>query len=286
LSQSSRRVALLLLASLTTSALLAAQAPGRPTTGAQGAAAPAGAAVPASPYRAQQRSPADSAYIAVLENVNQQLALRWEPVNVIVTLMAVVVAVLGLVFAGGTVMAGWLLYRQSSEFREQSAQSIREHRAILGAIVESWRRETDAAFAAKMAEYDQSIVEQQAKLDHLTGASAEQRQQVERDIERLKRERDAASASELEKFGAAVAASPLHAGRRSQQIAAPPALDLGASFAVPGKRMSSHSIPQRRFCTSCGEEFLLGEEPAGTMERSSTGTREVYCTNCGAKNHV
>jgi hypothetical protein len=285
MSRSSRSAALLLLASLTSASLLAAQAPGSGTAAPRQAIAPAAAPAPALHAPAIQRTSADSAYIAVLENVNQLLALRWGPVNVIVTLMAVVVAVLGLVFAGGTVVAGWLLYRQSREFREQSEQSIREHRAILGAIVESWKRETDAAFAAKLAEYDAAIVEQQAKLDHLTGASAE-RQQVERDIERLKRERDAASAGELEKLGAAAPPGPAHAGRRSQQFAPSPAMGYGGALGTPGRRPSSFSLPERRYCTACGEEFLVGEEPAGTMERSITGMREVYCTNCGAKHLV
>jgi hypothetical protein len=285
MSRSLRSVTLLLVASLTSASLLAAQAPRSRTGAAAAAVSPAAAPGPTPLAPAIQRTSADSAYIAVLENVNQLLALRWGPVNVIVTLMAVVVAVLGLVFAGGTVMAGWLLYRQSREFREQSEQSIKEHRAILGAIVESWKRETDAAFAAKMAEYDQSIVEQQAKLDHLTGASAE-REQVERDIERLKRERDAASAGELEKLGAGAPPGPGHAGRRSQQFAASSAAGYGGALGAPGRRLSSFAVPERRYCTSCGNEFLLGEEPAGTMERSITGMREVYCTNCGAKNLV
>jgi hypothetical protein len=89
--------------------LLAAQAPGSRASAPRQAIAPAGAAAPAPHVPAIQRTSADSAYIAVL----------------------------GLVFAGGTVVAGWLLYRQSREFRDKSEQSIREHRAILGAIVES-----------------------------------------------------------------------------------------------------------------------------------------------------
>ena len=279
-----RRWALLLVSCLIAGSL-PAQTPRQATTVAHGAVAPAGPAA-TTVVAPAPRSRADSAYIAVLENVNQQLALRWGPVNVIVTLMAVVVAVLGLVFAGGTVMAGWLLYRQSSEFREQSEQSIREHRAILGAIVESWRRETDAAFAAKMAEYDQSIVEQQAKLDHLTGASAEQRAQVERDIERLKRERDAASAIELEKFGASGPAGPGHGGRHSQALAATAAADHGGPFAAVGKRMSSFGAPARRYCTSCGHELPIAELAVATMEHSITGTSEVVCTRCGARNQV
>lgn len=268
-----RRLTLLALACLTSASLLLAQAPQRPAPHASSPGSPAASEAVAPATSAAHRTPADSAYLALLQNVNQQLSLRWGPVDVIVTLMAVVVAVLGLVFAGGTVAAGWLLYRQSREFREQSEQSIREHRAILGAIVETWRRETDAAFEAKMAEYDQSILDQQAKLDALTGASAEQRAQVERDIQRLKRERDAASASELEKIGAA-------------GVAGATPLAFTGSFAVPGRRMTGFIASERRHCTSCGQEFLVPEAPPGTTEHSTSGAREVYCAHCGAKNRV
>jgi hypothetical protein len=236
------------------------------------AAPPPGAPATALPAQGAPRAALDSAYLALLEKVNDQLSLRWGPLEVVATLIAAVVAVLGLVFAGGTVMAGWLLYRQSREFREQSEQSIREHRAILGAIVETWRRETDAAFEAKMAEYDKSIVDQQAKLDALTGASAEQREQVERDIERLKRERDAASASELEKLGGA-GATPGLGG-------------FTGTFSVPGRRMSGFLAAERHRCTTCGRELPLPELPAGTAEHAIPGTREVFCAHCGAKNRV
>jgi DNA-directed RNA polymerase subunit RPC12/RpoP len=218
--------------------------------------------------------------------VNHQLSLRWGPLEVIATLMAVVVAVLGLVFAGGTVMAGWLLFRQSREFREQTEQSIREHRAVLAAIVESWRRETDAAFVAKMAEYDQSIVDQQAKLDALTDASAGQRAELERHIAHLKRERDAASAIELEKLGAAGAAGPALGGRRSQQLSAVPALGMTGAFASAARRPGGYVAPEHRHCTSCGQEFLVPESPGGTMELTTSGSREVYCSHCGARNLV
>jgi hypothetical protein len=280
LSRSSRRVVLLALLFLTSAAFLSAQAPQRAGTVVRGAVPADGAAAQAAPGLVLQRAPADSAYIVLLEKLNDQLGWRWNPINVTVTLMAVVVAVLGLVFAGGTVVAGWLLFRQGREFREQSEQSIREHRAILGAIVESWRRETDAAFAAKMAEYDQSIVEQQAKLDHLTGASAEQRAQAERDLERLKRERDAASAGELEKIGGAGPAGPGHAGRRSQALSATPALG------TPGIRLSSYAAPARRYCTSCGHELPVAEIAVATLEHSITGASEVVCTRCGARTLV
>jgi len=255
---------------------LGAQAPRRAGTGAAGAqarAAPSPGALAASPSGPAVRSPGDSAYIALLERVNDQVSLRWGPLDVTVTLMAAVVAVLGLLFAAGTVMAGWLLFRQSREFREQSEQSIREHRAVLAAIVETWRRDTDAAFEAKMAEYDQSIADQQAKLDRLTGASAEQRAQAERDLERLKRERSAASASELERLGAG--------GAGASAMAA-----LTGTFPIPGRRLSGFMAADRRFCATCGREFPVPEPPAGTAEPAIPGTREVFCAHCGAKNRV
>ncbi len=251
---------------------LAAQAARRSAPPAVAAARPDSAAASRSPGPPAPRSPGDSAYVALLERVNAQVTQRWGPLDVTVTLMAVVVAVLGLLFAAGTVMAGWLLFRQSREFREQSEQSIREHRAVLGAIVETWRRETDAAFEAKMAEYDQSIADQQAKLDALTGASADQREQVERDLERLKRAREAASASELEKIGGAGAAPGLAA--------------LTGTFPIPGRRLSGFMASERRHCTSCGREFPVPEPPTGTAEHAVPGTREVFCAHCGAKNRV
>jgi uncharacterized protein YukE len=273
---------------LTLAASLSAQAPDRAAASARPGArsvvpvqAPLGDSVPSS---WELRAHSDSAYIALLERLNDQLGWRWNPINVTVTLMAAVVAVLGLVFAGGTVMAAVMLYRQSREFREQSELSIREHRAVLSAIVETWRRETDAAFEAKMAEYDQSINEQQAKLDRLTGGSTEQREQLQRDIDRLKRERDAASAIEMEKLGAAGTAAP--AGRRSQQIATGGGLPFTGEFRVPGRRVTGFVGPERRFCTTCGQEFLLPEPPAGTGEHPVPGTREVFCTRCGARNRV
>lgn len=266
----------LALACLASAWPLAAHATPRSDTPALGravqAAPPSGAPAATLPAQGAPRAAVDSAYLALLEKVNDQLSLRWGPLEAIATLMAVVVAVLGLVFAGGTVMAGWLLYRQSREFREQSEQSIREHRAILGAIVETWRRETDAAFEAKLAEYDKSIVEQQAKLHALTGASAEQREQVERDIERLKRERDAASASELEKIGGG-GATPGLGG-------------FTGTFSVPGRRMSGYLAAERHRCTTCGREFPVPEAPAGTAEHALPGTREIFCAHCGAKNRV
>lgn len=266
-------LALACVASAWTSGADATPRSGTPSLGAAvQATPPAGAPATAAPAQGAPRAAVDSAYLALLEKVNDQLSLRWGPLEVIATLMAAVVAVLGLVFAGGTVMAGWLLYRQSREFREQSEQSIREHRAILGAIVETWRRETDAAFEAKMAEYDKSIVEQQAKLHALTGASAEQREQVERDIERLKRERDAASASELEKIGGAAGAPGLGG--------------FTGTFPVPGRRMSGFLAAERHFCTTCGREIPVPEAPPGTAEHAIPGTREIFCAHCGAKNRV
>lgn len=287
-----RTLASLAVACLVLAASLAAQTPDRAAVPPRGDAASAARTVipvqaslgDSVPSAWELRARSDSAYIALLERLNEQLGWRWNPINVTVTLMAGVVAVLGLVFAGGTVMAAVMLYRQSREFREQSELSIREHRAVLGAIVETWRRETDAAFQAKMAEYDKSIVDQQAKLDRLTGGSAEQREQLQRDIERLKRERDAASAMEMEKLGAAGPAP--HGARRSQQLAPGAGLPFTGEFAVPGRRVTGFVGPERRFCTTCGQEFLLPEPPAGTGEHPVPGTREMFCTRCGARNRV
>ncbi|MBX2952316.1 MAG: hypothetical protein KF870_07410 [Leadbetterella sp.] len=58
-------------------------------------------------------------YFEILKSTNEQLNNYWTPVNWSFTWLSILMAVLGLLFAGGSIWAGIFIYRQGADFRRE-----------------------------------------------------------------------------------------------------------------------------------------------------------------------
>ncbi|MDT4865752.1 hypothetical protein FQZ97_1005750 [compost metagenome] len=58
-------------------------------------------------------------YFEILRSTNEQLNNYWTPVNWSFTFLSILVTVLSLLFAGGSIWAGIFIYRQGQDFKKQ-----------------------------------------------------------------------------------------------------------------------------------------------------------------------
>ena len=95
-------------------------------------AVPAPAPVPVSPSATRHGDSVlarvDSHYVAILEKTNQQLSLWWNPYGIFV-------GALGALFTAGAVVAAYLIFRQSREYRATIDAAIADYRVVLDALL-------------------------------------------------------------------------------------------------------------------------------------------------------
>jgi ribosomal protein S27AE len=68
-------------------------------------------------------------YLDILEKTNQQLSLWWNPFSVLI-------GALGILFTILTIIAAYIIYRQSKEHKEILNESVRKNEAILNKLIE------------------------------------------------------------------------------------------------------------------------------------------------------
>jgi hypothetical protein len=127
-----------------------------------------------SPARVEVR--ADSLHIALLERVNSQLSLVWNP-------LGVMIGALGVLFAVGAIASGLILYRQGREYRSLLEKAIAEN----GRVVTAYLEEKGAHFEAMRQALDEHLARSRSELAQLSGEQKTQMQQYVDRLEALQR---------------------------------------------------------------------------------------------------
>lgn len=115
-------------------------------------------------------------YIDLLEKTNQQMSYWWGP-------LGAAIAFLGLLFAVGAIVAGYLLYRQSRDYRVQLAEVLAASQAeVTGAVA---RYETIIAdlIATTNSRIEGVVSELQERAET---ATEERKAEIEKEIGRLR----------------------------------------------------------------------------------------------------
>jgi hypothetical protein len=117
---------------------------------------------------------ATSTQLEAAERINGQLALGWTP-------WSTFIAALGLLFAVGAIAAGYLLYRQGSDFRQQLTQQREAADRTLAAQI----REHESTYAGMVQAHQDAIADQRETLAVFLSGAREQFTQAHGELEEL-----------------------------------------------------------------------------------------------------
>lgn len=185
-------------------------------------------------------------YSSVLEKTNQQLGLWYNPYGIAIGILAVLVAIIA-------IGVGYALWRNSKEQKDLFAQWLSEQEKI----AKQNRDEAKEAFS--------SLIEEQKQ--KLTTAVGDQKEMIEKEIERLKKERAYISVS-----------------------SSPSSSLLGLSATGPSGPgyagyFSTLWDTKELICTHCGKKFKYTDDgPFSITLRSMEKT--IFCTHCGKSNII
>lgn len=122
----------------------------------------------------------NSEYTQILEKTNAQLSLWWNPYGVFI-------AALGILFAILAILAAYLIYRQSKDYKDLLKTSIDEHRAALEKLI----GEKNNQFKLLESSLDKTILEYNQKLNSVTDENKAQITEFIRQLENQKEYIDA-----------------------------------------------------------------------------------------------
>jgi hypothetical protein len=227
---------------------------------------------------------ADSLYISLLERVNEQVSLSANP-------MAVLVSALGVLFTIGGIITAIALWRQSSDFRNQRDQTLREAGKQVEAALAAMRQEGDKWITeAKailttileetkgqnellQAELTNKINEATARADKTSG---EAKREVQQEIKRLKALRQSLSekAATTPSVGTSIGlsiGSPTVSGGMKPGIMRPGVIMMNSAVSSFGTLLN-HS----QACRKCARRFEIP-----TSGNVSIFGQAIECPYCG-----
>jgi DNA-directed RNA polymerase subunit RPC12/RpoP len=223
-----------------------AQTQGRATTAASAGPVPA-------------RQALDSIYVRLLERTNQQLSLWWNPYGVMVAVLAALFAVLAIV-------AAFIIFRQSREYRSLITSSIVEYQGILNAFIKEKNHEVEV-----MSKQVSGAIERATK--ELATATGAQKIEIQKEITALKEFKETLKPREQPAFG--LPASDFSA------IGIAPGLQYSTAFTpgLGGWRLTAAGLTRSHTCVKCSKQY---DPPAPDKSSFMTiGGRPVTCPHCG-----
>lgn len=186
-------------------------------------------------------------YLTLLEKTNQQLSLWSNPYGVLVAVLSFLVAFLAIV-------AAFILYRQSREYRELYQKALKEYE---GALQENLKK-TGIDAETKIQLF---IDEKTKEIETLSGDTKKEAKKI---ISDLKKEKD--SISSRIQF-AAIDENQYHPLSFASQIRNPLTSDI--------MNINSYSALENSYCSKCGTHN------GGSQSIFKVSQR--YCSNCGNK---
>ncbi len=182
----------------------------------------------------------DSLYIALLEKVNSQLSLATNP-------WSLMVSGLGLLFTIGAIIAGWLLYRQGKDFREQRATTLNDAAQVVTGAVSEMRAAVESLMGDVRSQTDQLHADLTKRIEDATTRSD-------------KATGDAKAAIDKERKGLQELKAAVET--RQKALAHPPTPATIVSSGVltgidwPGyMTVASSMFQKKQTCVSCRKEF-------------------------------
>lgn len=171
--------------------------------------------------------------IELMEKTNNQMNLWYNP-------YAVIIGSLSLLFTVAAIVFAFIIYRQSREYKDQIKSLINSYQTALKNLVEDWE--------SRIKRIDEQIEDYKTKM---ISASEEQKKDFEKEINKLKKERDKVTI-------------PLTPGFLPTQIS--------GSYNFPGM-VGYHFVD----CRNCGNTFLIPSHLLG-LEKAF-----ISCPNCSSK---
>jgi hypothetical protein len=213
-----------------------------------------------SPADDSVRRQIDSAYIAILEKTNQQLSPWWNPYGVMV-------AALGVLFASGAIVAGFLLFRQSREYREMIAGAIAQYQAVLDAMVKENLARLQVDLRRSIEEGKKELAAKQA--------SDPERQKLETRIAVMEKQLEAVRRTE------ASGSTGLRLAGSGSVFEPVSSSSLGMGFPPEVVKKLGGLLTQIE-CATCGEHYM----PLAWNRTGDKGHPQYLCPSCGAANSI
>lgn len=189
-------------------------------------------------------------YSSILEKTNQQLGLWYNPYGIAIGILAVLVAIIA-------IGVGYALWRNSKDQKDLFAQWLSEQEKI----AKQNREDAKEAFS--------SLIEEQTQ--KLSSAVGDQKQIIEKEIDKLKKER------------AYISVSNSTSSTLSGLSATGP---TGPGYTGYYSRIVTPWDTKELICTHCGKKFKYTEDsPIGSITLRSM-VKTVYCTHCGGSNII
>lgn len=188
-------------------------------------------------------------YASIVEKTNNQLSLGINLTSLSVTILSVIIAVIAIFVA-------WALWKNSKDQKDRMEQFFSEQEKII--------REKNKNIQKFELKFENLINEYKGKLK---GADGENKKQLEKAINELKKEK--ASAGAYIGLDSAIQFSPMQAS------------SLGSLVSVYG-------YEKTMICSKCGKVFTYRDNDNGILNVMynplAVGKKTVYCSNCGAAN--
>lgn len=191
-------------------------------------------------------------YIVMLERVNNQLALATNP-------WSLMVAGLGVLFTIGAIVAGWFLYRQGTEFREQRDKTLGDARSVVVAAVVEMKAQVAALIEQMRSEGDQLHLQLTQRIDDVATradrATGDVKKEAEKELKNLKDIRASVEKQQQRlqsAAGSGSASTQYTAGSMKQGIPRPSTVFLNTPIMA-----GTDILGRSQKCNSCGKSFAL-----------------------------
>lgn len=185
-------------------------------------------------------------YASIVEKTNNQIGLG-------VNLATLAVAILSVLIAVIAIFVAFALWKNSKEQKDRMVQFFSEQERII--------KEKNKKIENLESRYDTLISEHEKKLKYTDKKDTKKMQQIQEDIDELKRERIFASAYLTPASG----------------LQYPLSFNMDPAVVSPFKSI----LGQRSMiCAKCGKPFQYYDSGL----RLTVGERIVYCTHCGESN--
>lgn len=219
------------------------------------------------PGAVADRRAADSLYISVLEKTNQQLGLATNP-------LSLMVAALGVLFTIGAIVAGWLLYRQGRDYRDQRDKTLKEAGVVVVNAVAEMQAQVDALTGKMRSQFDEWHAELTQQIEDATArgdqARGEVKKEIENELAHLRKQRADIEKKQKAMSAAATPRPPSDTGAILAGIPRPNVVMLS-----PSTSLMSSILNKRQKCSHCGREFTVPATLGAALVTSS-----VECPYC------
>lgn len=193
----------------------------------------------------------ESRYIDILEEINQQLSFRWSWFNVILCILALLVAFLAIYFGG-------MIYVQNKEYRDKLQEDRKNYKNSLDNFI----KEREQEHKKWMEEHKKQLTEAKNRINKLVNKYEEKikkspdAEEINKILEELKKERDD------------ILMAP------SNCVIDPTAIPLGGAI----------SLGEYHICSKCGRGFFNNAD--NPLAITLLPGKTAICPYCGNVDYI